>query len=87
MDKYLEKLPIYVDELKSIKDTIITNILFIGETPAPTFQEKRRGRPFFFLPGGSPVAGWTPPWNCDPTRILPGSSPPKPTAFVIVHLL
>jgi hypothetical protein len=42
MDSYLDKLPAFVDTIKSIKETIITNIVLIGQIPAPTFKEKRR---------------------------------------------
>ncbi len=47
MDRLLEQLPSFVDEIKSIKDTIITNIVLIGQIPSPTFQEKRRTQ--FFM--------------------------------------
>ena len=47
MDAILEQLPSFVDEIKSIKETIITNIVLIGQIPSPTFQEKRRTQ--FFM--------------------------------------
>jgi len=45
MDDYLEKLPEFVDIIRSIKDTIIANIVLIGQTPSPTFKEKNRTMP------------------------------------------
>ncbi len=42
MNSYLEKLPSFVEIIESIKETIIANIVLIGQIPAPTFKEKRR---------------------------------------------
>ncbi len=47
MEQILNKLPFFVDQIKAIKDTIISNIVLIGQTPAPTFQEAARVN--FFL--------------------------------------
>ena len=86
MDKYLEKLPSYVDELKSIKDTILTNILFIGETPAPTFQEKRRAQLFLDRLAESQVDECTTDGYRNPIGIIHGTSRTKPSIFVVAHL-
>lgn len=43
MDEVLLKLPFFVDRLKSIKESIISNIVLIGQTPGPTFAEDVRG--------------------------------------------
>ncbi len=86
MDKYLEKLPTYVDELKSIKDTIITNIVFIGETPAPTFQEKRRSQLFLDRLAESQVDECTTDGYRNPIGIIRGTSRTKPPIFVVAHL-
>jgi len=42
MHDHLDKLPEFVDIIRSIKDTIIANIVLIGQTPSPTFKEKNR---------------------------------------------
>ena len=42
MTGYLEKLPWLVEEIRSIKETLITNIVLIGQIPSPTFREKQR---------------------------------------------
>ncbi|MFP4225398.1 MAG: hypothetical protein ACLFRF_01600 [Desulfobacterales bacterium] len=42
MDKILKQLPVFEEKLRSIKETILSNILLIGETPAPTFEEAQR---------------------------------------------
>ncbi len=41
MDNYIDKLPGFVDTIKSIEETIITNIVLIGQTPAPYIQRKK----------------------------------------------
>ena len=46
MNDFLNNLPLLVDEIKSIRDSIITNIVLIGQVPAPTFKEKRRSSLF-----------------------------------------
>jgi hypothetical protein len=42
MDKYLHLLPMFVDKIREIREIIISNIVLIGQIPAPTFHEKRR---------------------------------------------
>lgn len=42
VDEILKMLPQLTESLRSIKETIISNILLIGETPAPTFEEADR---------------------------------------------
>jgi tripeptide aminopeptidase len=42
MDEILKILPFYVDQIKSIKEAIISNIVLIGQTPGPTFEENAR---------------------------------------------
>jgi len=46
MGNYLEKLPSFVDEIRSIRETIISNIVLIGQIPAPTFREQDRAKIF-----------------------------------------
>jgi len=38
MDDHLDKLHGFVDTITSMKETIITNIVLIGQVPAPTFK-------------------------------------------------
>ena len=42
MEKYLEALPTFVDEIRKMREIVIRNIVLIGEVSAPTFQERRR---------------------------------------------
>jgi len=46
MDDILKKLPFFVDQLKAIKETVISSIVLIGQTPGPTFGEEARADQF-----------------------------------------
>ena len=86
MDKFLENLPTLVDEIKALKDIIITNIILIGQTPAPTFKEKRRGIVFMERMAEFGVDEVTTDGYRNPIGIIRGTSPDKPPIFVVAHL-
>jgi tripeptide aminopeptidase len=86
MDNFLEKLPALVDEVKSLKEIIITNILLIGQTPAPTFREKRRSKLFMERLAEFHVDEVTTDGYRNPIGIIRGSNPGKPPIFVLAHL-
>lgn len=46
MENVLKKLPFFVDQIKTIKESVISNIVLIGQTPAPTFHEAARAKIF-----------------------------------------
>jgi len=39
-----ENLPLFEEKAKEIKETLLTNLIMIGEIPAPTFREQNRVR-------------------------------------------
>ena len=86
MDKFLENLPTLVDEIKALKDIIITNIVLIGQTPAPTFKEKRRGTLFMERMAEFGVDEVTTDGYRNPIGIIRGTSSDKPPIFVVAHL-
>ncbi len=86
MDKFLENLPTLVDEIKALKDIIITNIVLIGQTPAPTFKEKRRGILFMERMAEFGVDEVTTDGYRNPIGIIRGTSSDKPPIFVVAHL-
>jgi len=47
MENYLEKVSGFVDRIKAIQEVVLTNIVLIGQIPAPTFKEGKRAE--FFL--------------------------------------
>jgi acetylornithine deacetylase/succinyl-diaminopimelate desuccinylase-like protein len=86
MDNFLENLPALVDDIRTIKDIIITNIVLIGQTPAPTFKEKRRGIVFMERMAEFGVDEVTTDGYRNPIGIIRGTSSEKPPIFVVAHL-
>jgi len=86
MSNYLEKLPSYVDTIESIKETIIANIVLIGQVPAPTFKEKRRAGIFLERLAECRVDECTTDGYRNPIGILRGTSSSKPPIFLIAHI-
>ncbi len=86
MENYLEKLPSFVDEIKSIKETIITNIVLIGQIPSPTFKEKRRSQFFMERLAECQIDECTTDGYRNPIGIIRGTSREKPPIFVVTHL-
>ena len=86
MNDFLKNLPSLVDEIKSVRDLIITNIVLIGQVPAPTFKEKRRGILFMERMAEFGVDEVTTDGYRNPIGIIRGNSPEKPPIFVVAHL-
>ena len=86
MDEFLKNLPAVVDEIKALSDTIITNIVLIGQVPAPTFKEKRRSSLFQERLAEFGVDEVTTDGYRNPIGIIRGTSPEKPPIFVVAHL-
>ncbi len=86
MDSYLDNLPVFVDTIKSIKETIITNIVLIGQVPSPTFKEKRRTSIFMERLAEFNVDECTTDGYRNPIGIIKGTSKTKPPIFVVAHL-
>ncbi len=86
MNSYLEELPSFVPKIKSIRDIIITNILLIGEKPAPTFKEAERVKLFLERLAELQADECTTDSYQNPIGIIRGESPEKPPIFVVAHL-
>jgi acetylornithine deacetylase/succinyl-diaminopimelate desuccinylase-like protein len=86
MEKYLDKLPSFVEAIKSMKETIIANIVFIGQIPAPTFKEKKRADFFMKRLAEFQVDECTTDGYRNPIGIIRGTSTSKPSIFVVAHL-
>jgi tripeptide aminopeptidase len=86
MDNYIDKLPGFVDTIKSIEETIITNIVLMGQIPAPTFKEKRRTNIFMERLAEFQVDECTTDGYRNPIGIIKGTSESKPPIFVVAHL-
>jgi tripeptide aminopeptidase len=86
MHPYLDKLPQIVETVRSLKDAIITNIVLIGQTPSPTFKEKRRTEAFMDRLSEYQVDECTTDGYRNPIGIIRGRSRQKPPIFVVAHL-
>ncbi len=86
MDEFLHTLPDLVDKIKAFQDIIITNIVLIGQTPAPTFKEKKRSTIFMERLAEFGADEVTTDGYRNPIGIIRGTSPDKPPIFVMAHL-
>ena len=86
MDTYIDKLSSFVEAVKSIRETIITNIVLVGQTPAPTFKEKNRVAVILERMSEFDVDECTTDGYRNPIAIVRGKSRKKPPIFVVAHL-
>ena len=86
MDEFLHTLPDLVDKIKAFQDIIITNIVLIGQTLAPTFKEKKRSTIFMERLAEFGTDEVTTDGYRNPIGIIRGTSPDKPPIFVMAHL-
>jgi len=86
MNDYLDKLPGFVKTIESIKETIIANIVLIGQIPAPTFKERKRTSVFMERLAEFQVDECTTDGYRNPIGIIKGTSESKPPIFVVAHL-
>jgi len=86
MNEFLKILPNLVEDIKAAQDIIITNIVLIGQTPAPTFKEKRRSTIFMERLAEFGVDEVTTDGYRNPIGIIRGTAPDKPPIFVVSHL-
>jgi acetylornithine deacetylase/succinyl-diaminopimelate desuccinylase-like protein len=86
MDTHLDALPIYVEKIQSVMETIITNIILLGQIPSPTFQEKRRTALFLDRLAEFQVDEATTDGYRNPIGIIRGTSRTKPPIFVVAHM-
>lgn len=86
MDQYLDKLPDFVKTVKSIQETIITNIVLIGQIPSPTFKEKRRTQVVMERLAEFQVDECSTDGYRNPIGIIRGTSESKPPIFVVANL-
>ena len=86
MGEFLENLPAMVDDIRAIKDIIITNIVLIGQVPAPTFKEKRRSQIFMDRMAEFGVDEVTTDGYRNPIGIIRGTDREKPPIFMVAHL-
>ena len=86
MEPHLQRLPEFVKAIRSIQETIITNIVLIGQAPSPTFREKRRTEVFLDRLTDYQVDECTTDGYGNPIGIIRGTSVSQPPIFVVAHL-
>ena len=86
MNTFLDNLPSLVDEIKAIREIIITNILLIGQIPSPTFKEKRRTKMIMERLAEFQVDECTTDGYRNPIGIIHGTDREKPAIFVVAHI-
>ena len=86
MPTYLEKLPEYAHTLRTLKETIITNIVLLGQEPAPTFREQTRSQLFLDRLSDFGVDECTIDGYQNPIGIIRGTAKDKAPIFVVAHM-
>jgi acetylornithine deacetylase/succinyl-diaminopimelate desuccinylase-like protein len=86
MQDLLERLPHYEEQLRAIKETIITNIVLIGQVPSITFKEKQRAHVFMDRLAENQVDECTTDGYRNPIGVIRGRSKEKPPIFVVAHM-
>jgi len=86
MNDFIHQLPEMVAKIREIRDILITNIVLIGQTPAPTFREKRRSTVFMERLAEFGVDEVTTDGYRNPIGIIRGTNSEKPPIFAVAHL-
>ncbi len=86
MPAYIDSLPYLVDTLRSMMDTIITNVLLLGQVPAPTFEEHSRVELFLERLSEFSVDECTTDGFLNPIGIIRGQARDQHPIFVVAHM-
>ncbi len=86
MEKYLDVLPMFVDQIRKIREIIISNIVLIGQIPAPTFHERRRAQCLVERLTDFQVDECTIDDFGNPIGVIRGASAERQSIFVVAHL-
>ncbi|MBR9986387.1 MAG: peptidase dimerization domain-containing protein [Desulfosarcina sp.] len=86
MEKYLDALPMFVDQIRKIREIIISNIVLIGQISAPTFYERRRAACLTERLADFQVDECSIDDFGNPIGVIRGTSTEKRSIFVVAHL-
>ena len=86
MENDIQQLPELVPGIRSLRETIITNIVLVGQVPAPTFHEKDRIQVFMERLAECRVDECSTDGYRNPIGIIRGTSDQKPPIFLVAHL-
>ena len=86
MTSYIDRLPQFVETIRSMMDIILTNIVLIGQVPAPTFNEAARVDLFLERLAQFQVDECTTDSYRNPIGIIRGTARDKPPIFVVARM-
>ena len=86
MEKYLDVVPGFVDQIRKIREIIISNIILIGQVPAPTFLEKERAKVLVERFSEFGVDECATDDSGNPIGVIRGRNENKPSIFIVAHL-
>lgn len=86
MEKYLNELPRFVDQIRKIREIIISNIVLVGQIPAPTFHERGRAERLVERLSDFNADECVIDDYGNPLGIVRGTAADKPSIFVVAHL-
>ena len=86
MLRYLDVLPAYVNQIRKIREIIISNIVLIGQIPAPTFHESRRAECLVERLSEFGTDECVIDDYGNPIGVIRGNADEKQSIFVVAHL-
>jgi acetylornithine deacetylase/succinyl-diaminopimelate desuccinylase-like protein len=86
MDKSLENLPAFAEQIRKFQEILITNIVLTGQIPSPTFEEAQRARFVMDRLAEFQVDECAADSFGNPVAVIRGASRAKPPIFIIAHL-
>ncbi|WP_372678165.1 hypothetical protein [Desulfosarcina sp.] len=86
MERYLDVLPSFVDQIRKIREIIISNIVLIGQVSAPTFYEQRRAECLVERLADFQVDECSIDDFGNPIGVIRGASTEEHSIFVVAHL-
>ncbi len=86
MEKYIDDLPTFVDRIRKMREIIISNIVLLGQIPAPTFHEKRRAEYLVERFADFQVDECVIDGFGNPIGVIRGSAKNRKSIFVVAHL-
>ncbi len=86
MEKYLDLLPTFVNRIRKLREIIISNIVLLGEIPAPTFHEAKRAAFLAERMADFQVDDCIVDDYGNPVGVIRGAAAERRAIFVIAHL-
>jgi len=86
MKSLLKDLLSYEKKIRALRETVLANIVLIGQVPAPTFNETAKGDLFLERLAEAQVDECTRDEYQNPIGIIHGTAENKPPIFIVSHL-